>query len=457
MNSERIADAVAAAETAVAALGELPVDTMLAPELLDMIAGIARIARLLPGTERAALARLGELGTEAFGGGRLGLILADRLRITPADAGRRMHEAADLTHPTALNGEPLPIRLPHTSAAERRGDIGPGHVKVIRDFSHHLPAAVGPADRARAEEHLVELSTRMRPDEVKRCAQRIAAHLNPDDAFSERDRARKRFFHLKPQDVDMMRSGSFCVEPELGAYLETIFAALAAPGMCLPEDAEPTVAGVPDPDAVSRDTRTPGQRRHDVLNVLCRDTLASGRLGSHRGLPVTVIATATVRQLQDHAGVATTGGGSLLPMRELIRMAGRTLPYLAIFDDHSGRPLHLGRARRLASVDQRIALHATDRGCTFPGCPSGASVCETQHLREWSEGGNTDIDNLTLVCPTYHRMIGTDGRRWRTRRNAEGRTQWIAPHHVDPSGRPRVNAYHHPADRPPAVASSKPP
>lgn len=189
--------------------------------------------------------------------------------------------------------------------------------------------------------------------------------------------------------------------------------------------------------------------------ALCRDALAAKRLGSHRGLPVTVIATATVSELQEHAGLATTGGGSLLPMRDLIRMAGRNLPYLAVFDDHAARPLYFGRARRLAGPDQRMVLHAVDRGCTFPGCPSGANVCETHHVREWSDGGLTDIDNLTLACPTHHRLIGTDRTRWRTTRNAQGRTQWIAPHHVDPSERPRVNGYHHPEL--PATDIARPP
>ena len=140
----------------------------------------------------------------------------------------------------------------------------------------------------------------MRPDEVKANARRIAAHLNPDGNFSDQDRARKRSFRMGPQGVDRMRSGSFCVTPEVGVYLETIFAKLAAPGMCNPEDATPTVGGVPDPDAVRRDGRTPAQRCHDALATLCRDALASDRLGSHRGLPVTIIATATVRDLQQH-------------------------------------------------------------------------------------------------------------------------------------------------------------
>ena len=51
---------------------------------------------------------------------------------------------------------------------------------------------------------------------------------------------------------------------------------------------------------------------------------------------------------------ARTGGGSALPMRDLIRMAADAIHYLAVFDDHTGRPLYLGRTKRVATADQRI-------------------------------------------------------------------------------------------------------
>src|SRR5271156_5988474 len=50
-------------------------------------------------------------------GGKLAPELANRLRITRADASRRIHEAADLGERSALNGEPLEPLLPATAAA----------------------------------------------------------------------------------------------------------------------------------------------------------------------------------------------------------------------------------------------------------------------------------------------------------------------------------------------------
>lgn len=100
------------------------------------------------------------------------------------------------------------------------------------------------------------------------------------------------------------------------------------------------------------------------MKALLRRTHESGQLGSHNGLPVTVIVSTTVQELEKRAGVALTGGGSLLPMPDLIRLAAAAHHYLYVFDGHTGQCLYLGRAKRLANAAQRIVLHARDRGCT---------------------------------------------------------------------------------------------
>jgi hypothetical protein len=151
-----------------------------------------------------------------------------------------------------------------------------------------------------------------------------------------------------------------------------------------------------------------------------------------------------VRELSEKSGAATTAGGSLLPISELIRMAGNAYHHLAIFDD-TGRALHLGRTKRIATADQRIVLHARDRGCTFPGCDAPGYLTEAHHLNEWVTGGHTDPDNLTLVCGRHHKLAGPAPYQWQTRRTRAGRTAWIPPGHVDPRQRPRVNGFHHPA------------
>ena len=143
--------------------------------------------------------------------------------------------------------------------------------------------------------------------------------------------------------------------------------------------------------------------------------IASGGLGVHRGHPVTVVVTTTLAELNRAADAsvdasvpmpapARTGGGSRLPMRDLIRMAASAIHYLAVFDDHTERPLYLGRQKRVATADQRLICYARDRGCTRPNCLVSGYYCEVHHSPDWLHGGRTDADQLhfALLPESWH-------------------------------------------------------
>jgi hypothetical protein len=173
-----------------------------------------------------------------------------------------------------------------------------------------------------------------------------------------------------------------------------------------------------------------------------RAVLASGQLGKHHGLPCTIIVTTTLQQLQSAAGVAVTAGGSLLPMREVIRLAAQSHHYLVIYDKHTGEALYCGRAKRFATPGQRIVLHALDRGCTRPGCTVPGYWCQVHHVDGWAkDDGPTNINRLALACGPDNRLVEEGG--WTTRKRKDGRTEWIPPEHLD-TGQSRVNDYHHP-------------
>ncbi len=153
-----------------------------------------------------------------------------------------------------------------------------------------------------------------------------------------------------------------------------------------------------------------------------------------------MIVSTTLQELTSGAGRAVTGGGTVLPMRDLIRMASHAYHYLAVFDQHSERPLYLGRTRRIASPDQRVVLYNKDRGCTAPGCDVPGYWSEVHHIDDWATGGKTDIDKLTFACAANHKLVG---KGWTTRKLPNGRTEWIPPPHLD-RGQKRTNDYHHP-------------
>jgi hypothetical protein len=372
-------------------------------------------------------------------GGRLVHVLADRLRITRSDAGRRIAEAADLGPRRALTGEPLPPLLTATAAAQRTGGVGAGHVQVIRRFMTRLPCSVDVGTREAVEAHLAELSIRFRPDQVADLASRLADCLNPDGIYTDDDRARRRGLTLDKQAPDGMSQVRGWLTPEARATLEAVLAKTATPGLCNPEDETPAVDGPADEGAARRDLRSTAQRNHDGLNAALRATLASGNLGQHNGLPATIIVSTTVKELEAASGTAITGGGTRLPMSDVIRMARHSHQYLAIFEDT--KPVALYHTRRIASVGQRIVLYAKDRGCTRPGCDMPGYWCEVHHVEDWATTHRTDIDTLTLACGSDHSLVEPGG--WMTRKNAKGDIEWIPPPHLD-RGQPRVNTFHHP-------------
>lgn len=381
------------------------------------------------------------------------------LRVSAGEAAARVRAAADLGPRQSMSGIAAQPRYRHTAAAQADGDIGAEHANRIRSIMHKVPRAIDDDVRDAAEETLATCARTMTPEDVTAIGHRLLAHLNPDgDLTDERDRKRRRSFALRPQDTDLLSRFSGEFDPTTRAMLDPILAKWARPGMNNPDDPDSpsgdAESSETDRDAMvaaaARDTRTTEQRNHDALTALFRAALSGKLLGAHRGLPVTTIVTMTLGQLEKAAGgVATTASGGLLPIKDALTMAQRSHPVLALFD-HNGRPLHLGRRRRLADADQRLALIAADRGCTRPGCSAPATYTAVHHAAlDYAKGGRTDIDTLGLACDGDHAKVNDGPVGWRTRiappdSAYPGWVEWIAPKHIDPQQRPRVNHRHHP-------------
>ncbi len=435
-------------------LASLSIAALDAPQILSVLHRLERHRRRQPAREHALLTQLQAESTPRLMGAKSWpAVLGERLGISAADARRRLAEAADLGPRRALSGQPLEPLLAATAAAQARGEIGGEHVAVIRDFTDHLPADVDPDTRGYAEAQLGGLGGGLTPEGLRKIARQLLGYLDQDGTVDdEREHARKRGLALGPQGLDGMSRLTGWITPELRATLDALFAKLAAPGYANPEanpDSQaPCLDGTPSQAQIDGDTRTGAQRSHDALAAVCRAMLASGILGQHHGLPVTIVASTTLAELSAAAGVAYTGGGTTLPIPTLIRMAAAGAhPYLMLFDDPKKIRLYYGRRRRTASPGQRLALHRLERGCTKPGCTAPPSQTQVHHaVRDWQHGGNTDIDELTLACGPDNRLVGDTPTDWTTRkRRHDNRTEWIPPKHLD-RGQPRVNLVHHPEE-----------
>jgi len=68
-------------------------------------------------------------------------------------------------------------------------------------------------------------------------------------------------------------------------------------------------------------------------------------------------------------------------------------------------PTSFGRARY--SVPRRLfrQIAARDGGCRFPGCDRPVRFTDAHHIHHWEHGGNTDYNNLVLLCNRHHHMV----------------------------------------------------
>ncbi len=416
---------------------ELTFDAFTTPERLCALERLERVARRLRAPQHALINQLDEQAGDEELGGALRSALADRLRITKPEASRRIADAQDLGPRRALTGEPLPPLLPHTAAAQRDGLIGDGPVKEIRHFFDHLPAEVDLGTRDAAELVLADKASQYRPDELAQHAGQLMDWLHPDGEFSDAERTRKRGIVVGKPESDGMTRINGLLTPELRLTIEAVLAKLAAPGACNPDDETPVVDEVPDEDAVRRDHRSKAQRNHDGFLAGLRGLLASEQLGQHHGLPVSIIVTTTLKDLEAATGKARTGGGSLVPMSDVIRLASHAHHYLAIFE--GAKPLALYHTKRLASPAQRIMLCAKDAGCTKPGCDAPAYNSQVHHVKGWTNTFRTDINDLTLACarqPPRRKRLDHPQKRQRRHRMATTTTPRPRPtphQHLSPS------------------------
>ena len=77
-------------------------------------------------------------------------------------------------------------------------------------------------------------------------------------------------------------------------------------------------------------------------------------------------------------------------------------------DPQSYEPLNIGRKSRKPSAAILRALHSRDGGCRFTGCNATRFV-DAHHIKHWADGGETNLDNLVLLCPFHHKAVHEGG------------------------------------------------
>lgn len=102
--------------------------------------------------------------------------------------------------------------------------------------------------------------------------------------------------------------------------------------------------------------------------------------------------------------------GSLVPLNELVRLMCDCEMTRVVMDADS-QVLDVGLTQRTYSKELRRAVTTRDRRCQWPGCRIRASWSEVHHIRWYSRGGPTSVENGVCACSYHHHVVHRDNVR----------------------------------------------
>jgi 5-methylcytosine-specific restriction protein A len=192
---------------------------------------------------------------------------------------------------------------------------------------------------------------------------------------------------------------------------------------------------------VADEQRTPAQAAADALAAMARHLL--GCEDPAAGPKTTLVVRVGKDALESGLGLAECDGlEAPVSVAALRTMAVDAEVVPAVMGGDS-LPLDVGRARRLFTRAQRLALAERDGGCAKCGAP--VARCDVHHIRWWLHGGRSDLDNGVLLCVGCHHRLHDFGWGIEVR---DGAVWFIPPATVDPDRTPqRARRSHAEEDR----------
>jgi len=309
--------------------------------------------------------------------------------------------------PTGSRAEPA---LPGVAAAMAEGALSDDHVDVLAEAMAELPAAV--------EANVVEYALQHEPRSTKAFCEQLAHHLDQDGPEPEEPEPVRRKNFVRRQWKGGRYLLSADLDAETGAKLDALIDPLTKP--------EPG------------DLRHAPEREGDALCEIVDLALRADQHRVHGGEAVQLTVTVDYDKLRAGIGTARLDNGEHIPMNQVRKIAcdAGIIPMLL---GSRSRIHDVGRKTRTINAGLRRILVTRDRGCSFPGCTRPPKHCEAHHVQLWSEGGETNLGNLTLLCRRHHDLVHHSD--WQIQMTG-GIPIFRPPAFIDPQRRPRTNHLH---------------
>lgn len=338
----------------------------------------------------------------------------------------RIVQVGEATAPRrALTGEALPAKHPHVAEALHAGAIGVSASSAIVTLLERVAVRADADALDEMEERLVAAAPGLRPDELQKLLVRAEALLDPDG--------------VEPREAELRADRSLLIQERNGMVVLT--------ARLDPETAAPVKAAIEglvtaairrneQSDDAEADQRSVRQMQADALGDICRHALGCTQLPT---LPTTtVVVRMSLEALLDGVGTATVDGIDQPVSAGAARRMAADAEVIPCVLGGEGDILDWGRAKRLFTPAQKLALGERDGGCASCGAPPAR--CIVHHIRWWArDGGPTDLSNGILLCTACHHRIHDDG--WEIRVEGTGvtaRVWFVPPAWLDAARRPRL-------------------
>lgn len=289
---------------------------------------------------------------------------------------------------------------PSIAAALGRGGIRSAQARAIVEAIDHLPATVATATRDEARSVLLGLAADHDARDLKRLGKRILDVIAPEVGEAneaaaleaEESRADATASWTMTDDGEGRCHGRFTLPSHIGKILRRQLLALANPARHCDDELKD-----------DHGKWKPLSRRLGEALVDYVERYPVDRTPMTAGVNATVVITMTLEQLLGEHRTALLDDGSRMSAGQARRLACEA-GIVPVVLGTASQPLDLGRAARLFTKAQRIALGLRDGGCTARSCETSASGCHAHHDDPWSRAGRTDLLNGRLLCPRHHRL-----------------------------------------------------
>ena len=444
---ERDLDALRAAwADAMPAFGALPGTAQVELEQMSD-AGLVGVADLIARARRDADALLVRVGNEIarrsgpeFGDTGLAKkqgfhnaarLLAATTGGSRSEASRLIAVGAATAERQSFTGEYRPAPHQHVAAALSAGMISADAAAAVTSMLDRVGARADPALADVTEQALVELAVVAPLDLVMRGVREAEARLDSDGVEPREDALRGE------RSLTMFESGGMLhlrarLDPETGAPIKAAIEALVSDVLRrrdrVPGNDE-SVCGEP----VIDDDRTIPQLQADAFAALARHSLGCAQTSTPLA-KTTVMVRMSLETLVEGIGHATIDGLDQPISATTARRLAADAEVIPAVLGGEGVPLDLGRAARLFTKAQRLALGERDGGCA--SCGQNIGYVEAHHIRWWQrDAGPTDLANGVLLCSFCHHRMHREN--WDIRATPDS-VWFIPPPHVDPARIPRL-------------------